>query len=130
VHSGQPNPDSVTVAPIGGNTLAVGNLELRLPSPVFTSRLRWALFIDAGGVWERGGGVASNALIRVTPGIGLRFGTALGPVRLDAAYNGYDLPQGALYASRGPDLVLIQSDYRQPRRGSSLTFQLSVGQAF
>ena len=130
VHNGQPNPDSVTVAPIGGNTLAVGNLELRLPSPVFTSRLRWALFVDAGGVWERGGGVAGNALIRVTPGIGLRFGTALGPVRLDAAYNGYDLPQGALYASRGTDLLLIQSDYRQPKRGSAFTFQLSVGQAF
>jgi outer membrane protein assembly complex protein YaeT len=130
VHNGQANPDSVTVAPIGGNTLAVGNLELRLPSPVLSSKLRWVVFVDVGGVWERGAGFGSNALLRVTPGIGLRFGTALGPVRLDAAYNQYDLPPGALYVNRGPDLVLLQNDYRQPRRGSPITFQLSVGQAF
>ena len=43
-------------AATGGNTLAVGNIELRVPSPVFSSRLRLAAFVDAGGVWERGSG--------------------------------------------------------------------------
>ena len=47
-------PDSVTVAATGGNTLAVGNVELRVPSPVLSSRLRLAAFVDAGSVWQRG----------------------------------------------------------------------------
>ena len=54
------NPDSVTVAATGGNTLAVGNVELRVPSPVFSSRLRLAAFVDAGGVWDRGSGNAGR----------------------------------------------------------------------
>src|SRR2546428_10011331 len=32
--------------------------------------------------------------LRVTPGVGLRFATPLGPVRLDAAYNGYPSEPG------------------------------------
>ena len=48
------NPDSVQVSATGGNTLAIGNIELRVPSPVFSSRLRLAAFVDAGGAWQRG----------------------------------------------------------------------------
>jgi outer membrane protein assembly complex protein YaeT len=123
----------VRVAPTGGNTLVVGNLELRLPSPVFADRLRWAVFTDAGGVWERGRSVASEAAIRFTPGFGVRVATPLGPARLDVAYNGYELPRGALYSVDPEirDLVLIRSDYRRPASGlSRLNFQLSVGHAF
>ena len=47
------DPDSVAVAATGGNTLAIGNVELRVPSPVLSSRLRLAMFVDAGGVWQR-----------------------------------------------------------------------------
>ena len=47
------NADSVRVAATGGNSLAVANVELRVPSPVFSSRLRLAAFVDAGGVWQR-----------------------------------------------------------------------------
>ncbi len=71
------DPDRVTVAATGGNTLAVGNVELRVPSPVFSSRLRLAAFVDAGGVWDRGSG--NPAVIRVTPGAGIRLSTPLGP---------------------------------------------------
>ncbi len=46
--------DSVTVAATGGNTLAVGNVELRFPSPLFKTRLRLATFLDVGGAWQRG----------------------------------------------------------------------------
>ena len=52
--AGTINPDSVQVSATGGNTLAVGNVELRVPSPVFGSRLRLAAFVDAGGAWQRG----------------------------------------------------------------------------
>jgi outer membrane protein insertion porin family/translocation and assembly module TamA len=124
--------DLVEVAPTGGNTLVVGNVELRLPSPLFTDRLRWALFIDGGGVWERGGGAGSEAVFRVTPGFGVRIGTALGPMRLDLAYNRSDLREGVLFATDSVNsLVRIRDDYRKRlSRSFPFNIQISVGQAF
>ncbi|MGI8817560.1 MAG: BamA/OMP85 family outer membrane protein, partial [Gemmatimonadales bacterium] len=80
--------DSVRVAATGGNSIAVANVELRVPSPLLSSRLRLAAFVDAGGVWQRGGN-ERTAVIRATPGVGLRIATPLGPARLDVAYNPY-----------------------------------------
>jgi outer membrane protein assembly complex protein YaeT len=88
--------DSVRVAATGGNTFALGNVELRVPSPIFSSRLRFAAFVDAGGVWQRQG-ASSGRVIRVTPGIGLRIATPLGPARLDVAYNPNRLQPGTLF---------------------------------
>lgn len=116
----------VTVAPVGGNTAAIGNVEVRLPSPIFRSRLRWAGFIDVGSVWERGG---ASPVVAVTPGFGLRFGTPLGPMRFDLAYRGRPRPVGALYSAAGDSLVLIRPDYRKPL-GRPFNIQFSVGQAF
>ena len=48
------NADSVRVAATGGNSIAVANVEVRVPSPVLSSRLRLAAFVDAGGVWNAG----------------------------------------------------------------------------
>lgn len=122
--------DEVTVAATGGNTLAVGNVELRVPSPVFSSRLRLAAFVDAGGVWQRGSGI--GAVIRVTPGAGIRVATPLGPARLDVAYNPYRLQAGPLFqvdtlGNLNP--VDGQSSYVLDRNGR-LTFHFAVGQAF
>jgi outer membrane protein insertion porin family len=125
------NSDSVTVAATGGNTLAVGNVELRVPSPVFSSRLRLALFVDAGGVWQRGGD-NSTPVIRVTPGIGLRLATPLGPARLDVAYNPYKLQAGTLFQVDmlgGLAPVAGQESYVLGR-GRKFTFHVAVGQAF
>jgi outer membrane protein insertion porin family/translocation and assembly module TamA len=124
--------DLVEVAPTGGNTLVVGNVELRFPSPFLADRLRWALFVDGGGVWERGGGTGSEALFRVTPGFGIRIGTALGPMRLDLAYNRSDLRDGVLFASDTTSaLVRVRDDYRKRlTRSFPFNIQISVGQAF
>ncbi len=125
------NPDSVTVAATGGNTLAVGNVELRVPSPIFSSRMRLAAFVDAGTVWQRGA-VNSSAAIRVTPGVGLRINTPLGPARLDVAYNPYRLQagplfefdtQGTLTAVQGQETFVLD-------RKSHVTYHIAVGQAF
>jgi outer membrane protein assembly factor BamA len=127
------DPGQVRAAPTGGNTLIVGNVELRLPSPFLSDRVRWAAFIDAGGVWERGGSLGSGAEIKFTPGIGLRLATPLGPARLDVAYNGYDLPRGALYSADPVtrELALLRTGYRRPASGRDrFNFQFSVGQAF
>ena len=122
------DPNRVTVAATGGNTLTVGNVELRVPSPVFSSRLRLAGFVDAGGVWDRGSG--NPAVIRVTPGAGIRLTTPLGPARLDVAYNPYKLQAGPLFqVDTLGNLTQIQSSYVKDR-GSKFTFHVAVGQAF
>jgi outer membrane protein insertion porin family/translocation and assembly module TamA len=120
----------VEVAPTGGNSLVLGNVELRLPSPFLTDRLRWALFVDGGGVWERGGG--ADPFLRVTPGFGMRFATALGPMRFDLAYNRSDLPTGVLFGSDSTSaLVRVRDDYRKRvSRSFPFNIQISVGQAF
>ena len=42
------------VVPVGGNSLVVANVELRLRSPVLPELLQLTLFTDAGEVWNRG----------------------------------------------------------------------------
>ena len=123
------NPDSVQVSATGGNTLAVGNVELRLPSPVFGSRLRLAAFVDAGGAWQRGD---RDPVIRVTPGIGLRVATPLGPARLDMAYNPYRLQAGPLFqfAANGDLTPVVGQEEFVRERDSKFTFHFAVGQPF
>ena len=125
------NADSVRVAATGGDGLAVANVELRVPSPVLSSRLRLAAFVDAGGVWQRGGN-ARTAVIRVTPGIGLRIATPLGPARLDVAYNPYKLQPGTLFEfDTAGNLTPVpgQGSYILPRK-RKFTFHIAVGQPF
>jgi outer membrane protein insertion porin family len=117
-------------SPTGGNTLAVGQVELRVPAPVWGERLRLAFFVDAGTLYERGRTQLAPVRIRITPGVGLRLTTPLGPARFDVAYNGYDQPPGALYLQRTDGtLRLAQTDFVQPR-GSRLTYHVSFGQPF
>jgi len=125
------DPDSVQVAATGGNTLAVGNVELRLPSPIFSSRLRLAAFVDAGGVWQRGS-ESSTPVIRVTPGFGLRLTTPLGPARLDIAYNPYKLQAGPLFQfdSTGALTPVPGQESFVKERGRNYSVHFAVGQAF
>ncbi|PYP35210.1 MAG: hypothetical protein DMD46_13850 [Gemmatimonadetes bacterium] len=120
-------------SPTGGNTVFTGNLELRLPTPVFPDRLRLGVFVDAGQVWERGNPGSVEGL-RVTPGVGLRFVTALGPVRLDAAYNGYPSERGTLYYQNSADGSLTAVRILEPRLPFGLwrrvVLQFAVGQVF
>ena len=121
----------MTVAATGGNTLAVGNVELRIPSPILRSRMRLAAFVDAGSVWERGA-ATSSATIRVTPGVGLRINTPLGPARLDVAYNPYRLQAGTLYQfdTTGTLTAVPGQDSFVLDRKSHITYHIAVGQAF
>ena len=71
--------------PTGGTRLVEGSLELRFP--LWGSTLGGAAFLDFGRVWEPMGEVEPPD-IEYTPGIGLRYDTPIGPVRVDVGYRG------------------------------------------
>ncbi|HEY6853321.1 MAG TPA: BamA/TamA family outer membrane protein, partial [Gemmatimonadales bacterium] len=125
-------PDLVT-APTGGNALFVASAEWRFATPFLPDRLRFGLFVDAGQVWERRTELISLGTLRVTPGFGLRYTTPLGPVRLDAAYNGYPNERGPLYFSTSTTITRIRDAYQKPRPTGffrRITLQFGIGQAF
>ncbi len=92
----------VKIVPTGGNESEVGNIELRLRSPFLPAYLGWTVFVDAGRVQPE---VTTAQLdrefqsYRVTPGIGVRLQTPIGPFRMDVGYNGYNSPTGPAYYS-------------------------------
>jgi outer membrane protein assembly complex protein YaeT len=87
------------IVPVGGNTVAVGNVELRVRSPFLPTLLQWTFFADFGQVWSRGGNDASlrNSTLRTTPGLGARIFSPIGVIRLDFGYNNYPQRAGAAY---------------------------------
>jgi outer membrane protein assembly complex protein YaeT len=135
---------SVQRYPLGGTRVAVGSVELRMPSPWLSQYLRWAAFVDAGQVWAPGLSTADRVAVSsghmvVTPGMGVRITTPVGPIRVDVGYNPYGARPGPLYEvptdagghSTG-DLVPVEP-YYQPSAGTFLNrlqFQIAVGQAF
>jgi hypothetical protein len=72
--------------------------------------------------------------LRVTPGAGLRIVIPrFAPIRLDVAYNRYDLQEGPLFyttsQAQGGDLVLLQQRFVKPRP-SKFTFHFAFGYAY
>ncbi|HEY3934162.1 MAG TPA: BamA/TamA family outer membrane protein [Gemmatimonadales bacterium] len=117
---------AVRVAPVGGTRVGIGNLELRLPTPFFAGRLRVAVFVDAGALWNETG----PSPLRVTPGAGLRYSSPLGPIRLDFGYNKYPLEAGPIYSiSTDGSLTLLQNGFVKAST-SKWTLHFSIGQAF
>jgi len=97
--SSNESEDPSRVLPVGGNSVAVANVEVRVPSPVLPERLQLALFADAGQVWTRGAGGVERGFgqLRVTPGFGVRVATLVGPIRVDVGYKPYERESGAAY---------------------------------
>ncbi|HTY05257.1 MAG TPA: BamA/TamA family outer membrane protein [Gemmatimonadales bacterium] len=125
--------NTLQTAPVGGNAVFVVNAELRFATPVLPDRMRLALFADLGQVWERGDSLSQVTGLRFTPGVGLRFTTPLGPVRLDAAYRGRGTEAGVLYLASGDSLTVYRKHYQPPAPSSfwkRWTLQFAVGQAF
>lgn len=108
------------VVPVGGNTLLVGNLELRLRSPVAPDVLQFTVFTDAGEVWNRGGGSGLNRVkLKVTPGIQITAFSPVGPVRAAIGYNPYQRPPGPLYyeaTNEGGELICVSAGNTLPTR--------------
>jgi len=120
-------PGAVRYSPIGGNMLGVANMEVRLPSPVWGRIFRWVVFVDAGMLWDR---YENQPDLRVTPGVGIRLVTPLGPVRLDVGYNGYSQTPGALYLSQNDAVFKIRDSYLPGGNPDRFVFHFAVGQPF
>jgi outer membrane translocation and assembly module TamA len=98
--------------PIGGEESALGTLEARLD--LFKLNKRWlslATFVDAGDVTEPNALALGN--LHYAAGLGLRYDTLIGPVRVDVGYR--------LNRTNGP---------MDPDPGSHFAFHLSLGEAF
>jgi len=68
--------------PLGGLTVLEGNLDWRFP---LKDSWEGVLFLDAGNVYPRGYELVWDQL-RFTTGVGLRYKTPVGPVRVDVGY--------------------------------------------
>ncbi len=78
--------DSETQKPIGGNLLFVNNVELWMPSTLPVEGLFVALFYDMGDVMKD---LSMLKYLRFQHaiGVGVRYVTPLGPIRIDISYN-------------------------------------------
>jgi len=119
----------------GGTRSILASAEVTTRLPFAPAALRGAFFVDAGQVWESRDTLATRPGLRVTPGIGARFASPVGPLRFDVAYNGYGPEPGPLYGinERG-ELVpnpLLSRYQPEESRGflRRLVVQLSLGNA-
>lgn len=90
---------STNPVPIGGRVLLLTNLELRYPIPLLSRiNVSGAVFVDGGNVWRGAQSVkpsdfrlyADKSDVRVQDyrygvGVGLRYNTPVGPIRVDFA---------------------------------------------
>jgi outer membrane protein assembly factor BamA len=100
------------VVPVGGNSLIVANLELRMRSFFYPELIQYTAFLDGGSVWQRGRSVGSvtpslsNLFLRGlrwTPGAGVRVFTPVGPFQMNVGYNPYPRPAGAIFFDKAPN---------------------------
>ena len=142
----------------GGNAQLVATLEWRITMPKPTDMVQFAAFVDAGYVWNRGAIDADGNMVKVdlsqvkyTPGMGLRYLSKVGPIRVDFAYNGYGTGYGAAYYTDAAQVLHCVSpgndlNFGIPAAGQTcptsfkpavspgffqrLTFNFSIGQSF
>ena len=126
--------------PVGATALIEGSVELRRR---FAWRLGGVLFADAAVIGPGAGALSSERVAAVTPGVGLRYETPVGALRLDVGWRpdrSERLP--VLVETSGPDgssqLLRLTTerewssvDDANGRRGlRRLTLHFAVGHAF
>jgi outer membrane protein assembly factor BamA len=136
-----------TPRPVGGTSLLEGSIEYRMP---FARKMEWAAFIDAGVV---GGSRLQNLqdirqIIRgsgaITPGVGFRYRSPVGPIRIDVGYNpkvteDLTVVTTAYDATGRPHLVPLTTKRTYTSGGTAkgiwsvfnrMILHLSIGQAY
>jgi outer membrane protein insertion porin family len=89
--SGSSTACSEINAPSGGNELLLVNSEARIPLP-FKKGLGIVVFYDGGNVFPNVGFHNFTSLYSNNVGLGLRYATPVGPIRLDLGHNLNPIP--------------------------------------
>ena len=95
-----PNASVSRPQPLGGNAMFVFNVEMRIRDPFFPDLLQYVPFVDGGQVWTEVPNVNNFHLARpifVTPGLGFRISSPIGPIQINLGYNPYPNQQGPVY---------------------------------
>lgn len=87
-----PSTCSLIRVPVGGNALFIINTELRIPTPKIWNGLGVAVFYDGGNVFSHLGFNNLGANFSNTLGVGLRYDTPVGPIRIDVGQNLNPIP--------------------------------------
>lgn len=131
---GLPDSTAAEFIPVGGTALTVASVEVRFPSPFLPRLVRLASFIDAGNVGFGNFWDLERGSWRVTPGVGLRLTTPVGPVRVDIGYNPHGPRTEPLYYAdpNARNLVKVREHFTPPPPTfwNRLRVHLAVGQAF
>lgn len=136
-----------TPRPVGGTSLLEGSVEFRYP---FSHKMEWAAFID--GAILGGSELRSLSDVRllvrgagaVTPGVGFRYRSPVGPIRVDLGYNppmseNLDVVTTATDGTGRTQLVRLQQKREFVSGGTARGFwalfnrmvlHLSIGQAY
>ncbi|MGD8279032.1 MAG: BamA/TamA family outer membrane protein [Gemmatimonadota bacterium] len=91
------DPGRFQVQPVGGAVAFEGNVELRFP--VWGDNLRGAAFLDFGQVWSDRDAVDFSRVV-ATPGLGIRYYSPIGPIRVDLGY----------YGGRGETVTVVTTE--------------------
>jgi Outer membrane protein/protective antigen OMA87 len=132
--------------PLGGTSLIEGSVEYRVPFGHGETFRNWvaAAFVDAGfvGAGNIKGLQSIAEFIKsesaITPGVGLRYVSGVGPIRLDVAYNPTrSQTLGVVTAVRDRNGALVLAPLAIPRDFSPgrtffdrLSFHFSIGEAY
>lgn len=95
-----PNTSASRTIPTGGNAVFVFNAEMRIRDPFLPDLLQYVPFVDGGQVWSSLPNVNNFRLLKsilVTPGLGIRISTPVGPIQLSLGYNSHPSQQGPVY---------------------------------
>jgi translocation and assembly module TamA len=114
-----PGTDVTLVLPIGGNAMLGANLEVRIPLP---ANFGLVVFADAGEVTPDLRDLRLDG-INVAVGLGVRYRTVFGPVRLDVAWRANDPSLGYTLAADLPEGA-------KPSPISRFAVSFSIGEAF
>lgn len=130
-----------TPRPLGGRALIEGSVEFRFP----VWRNLWgATFVDGALLGQGSLESATHGAGAITPGIGVRYMSPVGPIRVDLGLNP-TLPEDLPVVTQAQDadgqfrIVQLRDTWRyNPTRGASgltgvlrrLTLHLSIGEAY
>jgi len=136
-----------TFRPVGGTSLIEGSVEYRMP---FSRKLSWAAFLDGAIVGGSAVGSLSDSVrladfaAALTPGIGIRYRSPVGPIRVDLGYNPKSTEALPVLSTAADELgrrklVTLGTTRRHTSGGTAtgfwsvfnrLVLHLSIGQAY